>query len=169
LRSRARVCARWVLPQPGRAEQEDVALRQLDVVTADDARRLLVLDPPIVVVDGDGEDLLRLALADDVVVEERADLDRGRQLLEAQLTALGELLLDDLVAEVDALVADVDARARDQLLDLLLLLPQKLHFSSSPVSPNFATSRRSLALVSCQVSGSDRCGRQRDETSEHCR
>ena len=40
-----------------------------------------------------------------------------------QLGGLGELLLDDLVAQVDALVADVDAWAGDELLDLLLALP----------------------------------------------
>ena len=34
----------------------------------------------------------------------------------------GELLVDDLVAEIDALVADVDAGAGDQLLDLALRL-----------------------------------------------
>src|SRR3712207_8628990 len=34
-----------------------------------------------------------------------------------------ELLVDDLVAEIDALVADVDAGPRDQLLDLALRLP----------------------------------------------
>jgi hypothetical protein len=34
-----------------------------------------------------------------------------------------ELLVDDLVAEVDALVADVDPRSRDELLDLALRLP----------------------------------------------
>ena len=100
------------LAAAGGAEEEDVRLRQLDLVAADDAGGLLVLDPAVVVVDGDGEDLLRLVLADHVVVEEGADLDRRRQLLEAQLAALGELLLDDLVAEVDALVADVDARDR---------------------------------------------------------
>ena len=33
-----------------------------------------------------------------------------------------ELLVDDLVAEIDALVADVDARPGDQLLDLPLRL-----------------------------------------------
>src|SRR4029434_8026794 len=32
-------------------------------------------------------------------------------------------LVDDLVAEIDALVADVDARSGDQLLDLPLRLP----------------------------------------------
>ena len=75
------------------------------------------------VVDRDGEDLLGRLLADDEVVEELEDLPRLGQLVEDQLTGLGELLLDDLVAQVDALVADVDARARDQLLDLLLGLP----------------------------------------------
>ena len=80
------------------------------------------LDPLVVVVDGDGHDLLRLVLPDDVLVEERVDLGRLRELVELQLCGVGELLLDDLVTEVDALVADVDARARDQLLDLLLAL-----------------------------------------------
>ena len=46
------------LAAAGRAEQQDVRLRQLDLVAAADAHRLLVLDPPVVVVDGDGEDLL---------------------------------------------------------------------------------------------------------------
>ena len=45
------------------------------------------------------------------------------QLVELDLAGLGELLLDDLVAQVDALVADVDARSGDQFVDLLLALP----------------------------------------------
>jgi hypothetical protein len=45
------------------------------------------------------------------------------QLVQTKLRGLGELLLDDLVAEVDAFVADVDARTGDELLDLLLALP----------------------------------------------
>ena len=53
-----------------------------------------------------------MVLADDVVVQELVDLTGLGQLVEVQLGGLGELLLDDLVAEVDALVADVDARAR---------------------------------------------------------
>ncbi len=45
------------------------------------------------------------------------------ELVEVERSAaLAELLLDDLVAEIDALVADVDAGAGDQLLDLPLRL-----------------------------------------------
>ena len=110
------------LAAPGGAEQQDVRLLELDVVAAADVGRLLVLDPLVVVVDGDREDLLGLVLADHVVVEEGPDLARVGQVLEAELTGVGDVFLDDLVAEVDALVADVHAGAGDQLLDLLLRL-----------------------------------------------
>jgi len=75
-----------------------------------------------VVVDRDRQDLLRLLLTDDVVVQVLVDLTGLGKLVELHLGALRELLLDDLVAEIDALVADVDAGARDELLDLLLAL-----------------------------------------------
>src|SRR5439155_15194792 len=80
------------------------------------------LDPFVVVVDGDGQDLLRMFLSDDILIEERVDLRGLGELVELQLGGLGELLLDDLVAQVDALVADVHAGAGDQLLHLLLAL-----------------------------------------------
>jgi hypothetical protein len=50
------------------------------------------------------------------------DLLRLGQVLELDRGRRGQLLVDDLVAEVDALVADVDAGARDQLLYLALRL-----------------------------------------------
>jgi hypothetical protein len=50
------------------------------------------------------------------------DLLRFGQVLELDRGRRGQLLVDDLVAEVDALVADVDAGPGDQLLDLTLRL-----------------------------------------------
>jgi hypothetical protein len=76
------------------------------------------------VVNGNGQSFLRIALTDDVAVKELANLMRLGQLIQQpNLGTLGELFLDDLIAEIDALIADIDAWASDQLLDLLLALP----------------------------------------------
>ena len=106
------------LPATGRTQDHDVGLLELDLAVLRPD-----LDPLVVVVDGDGQHLLGLVLADHVLVEEAEDLGGLRQLVELQLGGLGELLLDDLVAQVDALVADVHAGAGDELLHLLLALP----------------------------------------------
>jgi hypothetical protein len=66
---------------------------------------------------------LGLLLADYVLVEDLVDLPRLGQVLEVEARRGGELLVDDLVTEIDALVADVHARAGDQLLHLALRLP----------------------------------------------
>jgi hypothetical protein len=88
----------------GRAEQQDVRLLQLDV--ADEG---LALDPAVVVVHGDREDLLRALLADHVLVERFLDLARlGHARRRRRRLVLPVLLGDDVVAELDALVADVD-------------------------------------------------------------
>jgi hypothetical protein len=50
------------------------------------------------------------------------DFLRFRQVLQLEGRRRRQLLVDDLVAEVDALVADVDARAGNQLFDLALRL-----------------------------------------------
>src|SRR5690606_21708153 len=114
------------LAAAGGADEEDVRLGELDVVAlaaAEGGAALLAgLDALVVVVDRDRERALGALLADDVGVEELEDLTRLGELDEPQLARLGELLLDDLIAELDALVADVDAGAGDQLLDLLLAL-----------------------------------------------
>ncbi len=80
------------------------------------------------VVDGDGEDALGVILTDDVVVQEIADLHRLGQLVELDFAVLGELFLDNLVAQVDALITDVHAGAGDELLHLLLTLPAERAF-----------------------------------------
>jgi hypothetical protein len=75
-----------------------------------------------VVVDRDRERPLRRLLTNDVLVEDVVDLDRLRQALELEARGRRQLLVDDLVAEVDAFVADVNARSGDELLDLALRL-----------------------------------------------
>ncbi len=110
------------LAAAGRAHQQDVGLGQLHRVVAG-AALTAGLDALVVVVDGDRERPLGLVLADDVLLQEVVDLLGLGQLVELQVRGLRELFLDDLVAEVDALVADVDPGASDELLDLLLALP----------------------------------------------
>lgn len=105
------------------AEEQDVGLRQLDGVVAVLAPAVLTgLDPLVVVVHRYGESLLRRLLPDDVPLEELVDLARFGEFLPPHLARFGELFLDDLVAEIDALVADVHTGACDELLDLLLAL-----------------------------------------------
>jgi hypothetical protein len=73
-----------------------------------------------VVVDRYRERALGLLLPYDVLVQYAVDLLRLRQIVDVEGRGSGELLVDDLVAEIDALVTDVDARPGDQLLDLAL-------------------------------------------------
>src|SRR4051794_6234729 len=102
-----------------RAEQKDVRLLELDVrlVRAEHLHAL------VVVVDGDGQGALRRLLSDDVLTEDVVDLPRLGEVVDVERRRGGELLVDDLVAEIDALVADVNAGPGDQLLDLALRLP----------------------------------------------
>jgi hypothetical protein len=76
LSSRARVWASSVLPRAGRADQQDVALGELDIVLG----LALVSQALVVVVDRDRQDLLGVVLADHVLVEDRCDLVRRGQL-----------------------------------------------------------------------------------------
>ena len=80
------------------------------------------LNPLVVVVHRHRERLLGLVLANHVLVDELVDLARLGQLVPGRLGRLRELFLDDLVAEVDALVADVHTWPGDELLHLLLAL-----------------------------------------------
>jgi len=99
------------------ADQQDVRLLELDVGPGPFAE----VDPLVVVVDRDRELLLRLLLADHVVVEQLLEflgLRQRRFLALFQHPVLG----DDVEADVDALVANEDGRAGDELLDLSLAL-----------------------------------------------
>src|SRR6266511_1020170 len=119
-RMRASVWARSVLPTP-----VGPMSRIFDLSSSTSASRpppLVRVDALVVVVDRDGQGLLGLLLADHVLVQHVLDLRRRRDLGDR----LGDLpllvLRQDLVAEGDALVADVDRRPGDELPDRVLRL-----------------------------------------------
>ena len=106
------------LAAAGRAEHDDVRLLDLRAIFV----RVAVLHALVVVVDGDGEDLLRAVLVDDVLIE--VLLDDVRLVFLEDLVELGgevrRLLLGrvlfvelDVVGELlDAVLADTEARGR---------------------------------------------------------
>ena len=105
------------LARAGRPDQQDVRLRELDVVVLG-----LVVEPLVVIVDRDREHLLGVILADHVVVEDLADFLRGRNAV-ARLHQRGLVLLaDDVHAQLDALVADEHRRPGNELAHLVLAL-----------------------------------------------
>ena len=106
------------LADAGRADQQDIALLELDLV----ADLLLDADPLVMIVHRDGQDLLGPFLADDVFVQGPLDLRGLRQPRGLGFLGLFPFLGDDLIAEVHALVADENRRAGDQLLYLFLAL-----------------------------------------------
>jgi hypothetical protein len=75
-----------------------------------------------VVVDRDRQHFFGSLLADDVLVENGFDFMRLRQLVPAALRSLVELLANDVVAKLDALVADEDGRSGNELANLVLTL-----------------------------------------------
>ena len=105
----------------GGTDQEDVALVDLHVVGTGAPG---VIDALIMVVHGHGQDLLGLVLADDVFIEQAFDLGRRQKLAALGLLA-HRFLSDDLIAERDALVANIDVGTGDEPLHLVLILAAK--------------------------------------------
>jgi hypothetical protein len=72
--------------------------------------------------DRDRKHLLGVVLADDVVVEDLADLLRGRNIV-ARFPQQGPVLLaDDVQAKLHAFVANEDGRPGNKRTDLVLAL-----------------------------------------------
>jgi len=101
----------------GRADHQDVALGEFDLVAA-----LAKIEALVMVVDRHRQDLLRAILADDVLIERRVDLFGFRQARRGRAVGVLHLFANDVVAEVDAFVADEYRGAGDQLADLVLAL-----------------------------------------------
>ena len=106
------------LARPGGAQQQDIALLKLDI-----AGLGIAVDAFVVIVDGHREDFLGPFLADDVFVEELLYLHRFGYF-RARAGKLLALVFfgDNIVAELNAFVADEARRSRDQFLDVFLVL-----------------------------------------------
>jgi hypothetical protein len=74
------------------------------------------------VVHGHRQDPLGALLADDVLIENFLDFLRLGELIPGALSALFQLLPDYVVAQLDAFVADENARAGNELPNLVLAL-----------------------------------------------
>ena len=105
------------MPEPVGPMSRMLRLGQFHFVVA----HAVHLDALVVVVDGDGELLLGLVLADDKVVEEALDFLRLGQVAGGGggVGGVAAVVLEDRVADGHALIADVGARIvagrRDQL------------------------------------------------------
>jgi hypothetical protein len=105
------------LARTGGAHQQDVGLGQLDVIVL-----AALLDALVVVVHRHRQGFLGTRLTHDVLIQHVHDLARLGQVAARAGGLLLELFADDVIAQLDAFVADEHARARDQLADLVLAL-----------------------------------------------
>jgi hypothetical protein len=94
------------------------------------------------VVDSHGEDFLGPSLTYDVLVEYVEDFFRLGQVASRRSCLFLEFFADDVVAELDALVADEHRRARDQLADFVLALA-----AERTIKNLSAVARSALSLV----------------------
>jgi hypothetical protein len=78
-----------------------------------------------VIVNGDGEDLFGVLLPDNVFIEFRFDLHGLGHGHPARDKAFLRLFGDDLVAELNTLITDIDRRTGNQLADLILAFSAK--------------------------------------------
>jgi hypothetical protein len=76
-------------------------------------------------VDRDRKTLLRFILPDDILIQERFDVLRLRQICRRRSAFRLLFVIDYLVADINSLIAKVNARAGDQFLDVILRLAAK--------------------------------------------
>ena len=106
------------LARTGRTDEQDIALAQLDVVFL-----LALIQTLVMVVDSNGEDPLGTLLTNDILVEDGADFLRRWQLVRIAFgLSFLDLLADDVIAQVDAFVADEDGGSSDQFTYFVLTL-----------------------------------------------
>ena len=108
------------MPDPVGPIRRIVRLGKLDIVVLG-----LVMETLIMVMDGDREHLLGVVLPDNVVVKNLADFLRRRDAV-SRFTQRGLFLfLDDVLAQLNAFIADEHSRAGDEFAHLMLALAAK--------------------------------------------
>src|SRR4030095_10046064 len=101
----------------GGTNQSDIGFLNFDVGAA--ARQFYAF---VMLIDGDGELLLGFVLADYIFVEEGFDFAWFWQGWARSYRLSLLVVADDLVADVDALIADVDSGRRNEFLHFILRL-----------------------------------------------
>ncbi len=113
--------ARQRLCQQRLAHARGAESKMFDLSSSTSSSRFdALIDALVVVVHRDGERFLGLLLPDHVLVQDVLDFLRRRDLRDRFRYLALFILRQDLVAERDALVADVDRRARNELPDRIL-------------------------------------------------
>ncbi len=129
------------LPDAGGSHEEDVGLFDLHLV-----QHALMVHPLVMVVHGHRQRPLGVVLADHILVQDLLDL-HGCGAGDLGFDGFPLLFLrQDLVAEGHTLVADVDGRPRDELLDAVF---------------GFSTEAAPEMLVAGHAHGSPPCGHSR--------
>lgn len=77
------------------------------------------------IVDGDGENALRAVLPHDILIEVMLDIGRLFKLGGDFFLGLFPVFRNDVIAEIDAFVTDIDGRPRDQLAYFIAAFPAK--------------------------------------------
>src|SRR5690349_21100961 len=103
------------LARAGWTDEQNVGFGEFDFLAAP-AR----FQPLVVVVDGDGENFLGAVLPDHILIEHVEDFLRLGQVTARAGGFFLEFLADDVVAELDALVADEHRRTGDQFAYFVL-------------------------------------------------
>src|ERR1700722_19905094 len=83
----------------------------------------LMVKALVVIVNCDRQHLLRMILADDVIVENLADVSRRRDAITRFAERRLGLFAADILAQLNAFIADEHRRPGDKLADLVLALP----------------------------------------------
>jgi hypothetical protein len=96
------------LPGSSGSYQEDVGFLNFDVGAAASD-----LDPFVMLVDGYRETLFRFILSDHILVEKILDLTRLRKWRAGRYGLRLLIVGDDLIADVDAFIANVNSRTRN--------------------------------------------------------